>query len=257
MTIWLDNHLSPALARWIESEFGETCSQVRDLGLARAPDPEIFSRARDAARILVTKDRDFAELVTRLGPPPAIVLLAVGNTSTHLFDNEKLGAVGNFRPGAQPDRHHGNVSEWVEDCYVTPPVPARYLDFGPNPAACRFRIRRGGSYLSEAVTLRSANRSEMEATKGQDITGLRVARDIRAQTAEAQRPRAAPSAAVTPAAPAQGSPDSIAATPPQQPNPAAPAGNRPDWSEAARSLSCSPAAPETPAAQTAGCPARS
>lgn len=91
MTIWLDNHLSPALARWIESEFGETCSQVRDLGLARAPDPEIFSRARDAARILVTKDRDFAELVTRLGPPPAIVLLAVGNTST-AFVREKLGA---------------------------------------------------------------------------------------------------------------------------------------------------------------------
>jgi predicted nuclease of predicted toxin-antitoxin system len=91
MTIWLDNHLSPALAKWIESEFGEGCSQVRDLGLARASDPEIFSRAKEAARILITKDRDFAELVTRLGPPPAIVLLAVGNTST-AFVREKLGA---------------------------------------------------------------------------------------------------------------------------------------------------------------------
>lgn len=35
-----------------------------------------------AARILITKDRDFAELVTRLGPPPSIVLLSSGNTST-------------------------------------------------------------------------------------------------------------------------------------------------------------------------------
>lgn len=56
MTIWLDNHLSPALARWIAAQFGEPCVQVRDLGLA--------------------------ELVSRIGPPPAIILLSCGNTST-------------------------------------------------------------------------------------------------------------------------------------------------------------------------------
>ncbi len=82
MTIWLDNHLSPALARWIEAEFGEPCVQVRDLGLARATDREIFKAARLGATCLVTKDRDFAELVARLGPPPGIVLLSCGNTST-------------------------------------------------------------------------------------------------------------------------------------------------------------------------------
>ena len=71
--IWLDNHLSPALAERISKEFGEPCAQVRDLGLARA--------ARRSASVLVTKDRDFADLVTRLGPPPAIVLLSCGNTS--------------------------------------------------------------------------------------------------------------------------------------------------------------------------------
>lgn len=82
MTIWLDNHLSPALAEWIEAEFGETCLQVRDIGLARATDQEIFAAAKADVRIFVTKDRDFAELVARLGPPPSIVLLTVGNTST-------------------------------------------------------------------------------------------------------------------------------------------------------------------------------
>jgi len=25
VTIWLDNHLAPALARWIADEFGEPC----------------------------------------------------------------------------------------------------------------------------------------------------------------------------------------------------------------------------------------
>lgn len=81
MTVWLDNHLSPALATWIASEFGERCVQVRDLGLARAADKDIFDAARAAASVFITKDRDFAELVTRLGPPPSIVLLSCGNTS--------------------------------------------------------------------------------------------------------------------------------------------------------------------------------
>jgi predicted nuclease of predicted toxin-antitoxin system len=82
VTIWLDNHLSPALAVWIGVEFAETCVQVRDLGFARTSDRAIFAAARTAARVFVTKDRDFAELVTRLGPPPGIILLTCGNTST-------------------------------------------------------------------------------------------------------------------------------------------------------------------------------
>lgn len=60
MTIWLDNHLSPALARWTAVEFGEPCVQVRDLGVARAPDSAIFAAARRlGATAFVTKDRDF------------------------------------------------------------------------------------------------------------------------------------------------------------------------------------------------------
>ena len=94
MTIWLDNHLSPALARWIADEFGEPCVQVRDLGLARAADNAIFMAARLTATAFMTKDRDFAELVERLGTPPGIVLLSCGNTTTaYLRDvlGERLG----------------------------------------------------------------------------------------------------------------------------------------------------------------------
>ena len=42
----------------------------------------MFAGARASARAFLTKDRDFAELVTRFGPPPGIVLLTCGNTST-------------------------------------------------------------------------------------------------------------------------------------------------------------------------------
>lgn len=82
MIVWLDNHLSPALARWITTEFGHACLVVRELELARAPDGAIFQRAREAGAVFVTKDRDFAELVDRRGPPPHIILLTCGNTST-------------------------------------------------------------------------------------------------------------------------------------------------------------------------------
>lgn len=82
MRLWLDNHLSPALAVWITAELGHDALVVREIGLAQAADIDIFRRAGAAQAVLVTKDRDFAELVDRLGPPPAVVLLTCGNTST-------------------------------------------------------------------------------------------------------------------------------------------------------------------------------
>jgi len=94
VTIWLDNHLSPKLALWIGDIFGEPCVQVRDLGLARAADLEIFSTARKDATVLISKDRDFAELVARLGPPPGIILLSCGNTSTVYLREIMRGHLG-------------------------------------------------------------------------------------------------------------------------------------------------------------------
>jgi predicted nuclease of predicted toxin-antitoxin system len=54
--LWLDAQLSPALCSWLAETFDV-----------------------DAAH--VTKDRDFIDLVERLGPPPKIVWITVGNTS--------------------------------------------------------------------------------------------------------------------------------------------------------------------------------
>lgn len=46
-----------------------------------AKDPAIFQAARDADAVVMTKDKDFVELLQRLGPPPKIIWVTCGNTS--------------------------------------------------------------------------------------------------------------------------------------------------------------------------------
>lgn len=83
MTFWIDAQLPPRLARWLEATFDVKAFSLYDLGLRDAQDIEIFENARQngARAIIVTKDRDFVDLVLRLGTPPQILWLACGNIS--------------------------------------------------------------------------------------------------------------------------------------------------------------------------------
>jgi len=81
MTIWLDAQLSPAITAWISREFSVPAVAVCDLGLRNARDRQIFSAARKANAVVMTKDADFVRLVEQSGPPPQVILLACGNTS--------------------------------------------------------------------------------------------------------------------------------------------------------------------------------
>ena len=80
-TIWLDAHLSPAIAVWLTNSFDITAIALRDLGLRDGEDTDIFGLAKSQGVIFMTKDRDFVELLDRLGPPPQIIWLTCGNTS--------------------------------------------------------------------------------------------------------------------------------------------------------------------------------
>ncbi len=80
-TIWIDAHLSPAIATWITDRFGITAVALRDLGLRNAEDLEIFEAAKAQGVIFITKDSDFVDLVERLETPPQIIWLTCGNTS--------------------------------------------------------------------------------------------------------------------------------------------------------------------------------
>jgi predicted nuclease of predicted toxin-antitoxin system len=79
--IWLDAHLSPRVARWIRETLGHLAEAIRDEGLRDADDETIFQAARAKGVILLTKDKDFADLVDRFGPPPTVIWLRCGNTS--------------------------------------------------------------------------------------------------------------------------------------------------------------------------------
>ena len=85
MRIWIDAQLSPKIAAWIGDNFDFEAVAIRDLGLRDSDDIEIFTAARGEAAIVLTKDRDFLDMLGRLGPPPKIIWLTCGNTS-----NEEL-----------------------------------------------------------------------------------------------------------------------------------------------------------------------
>lgn len=83
--IWLDAQLAPSLAKWITKQFDIPCKALRELNLLTAEDVQIFEKAKKENAIIITKDSDFVDLITRLKAPPKIILLTCGNTS-----NKKL-----------------------------------------------------------------------------------------------------------------------------------------------------------------------
>ena len=82
MRIWVDAQLSPAVAPWItETISGVDAISVKRLGLRDADDEEIFQAARNDNAVVLTKDRDFQEILLRRGSPPKVILVTCGNTS--------------------------------------------------------------------------------------------------------------------------------------------------------------------------------
>lgn len=88
MKIWLDAQFSPVIAQWLSSTYGVDAVAVRDLKLRDARDRDIFLSAREAKAIILTKDRDLADLAIQLRSPPQVLWVTCGNTS-----NAKLKAI--------------------------------------------------------------------------------------------------------------------------------------------------------------------
>ena len=74
---------------------------------------------------------------------------------------------------------HGNVWEWVEDCwhenYARAPRDGSAWTRGED---CGRRVLRGGSWNVNPRDLRSANRIRLDAEYRSSIVGFRVARTL-------------------------------------------------------------------------------
>jgi predicted nuclease of predicted toxin-antitoxin system len=81
MKLLFDQNLSFRLCRQLADLFPASRS-VRELGLERAGDGEIWDFAKSNDFILVSQDADFAEISALRGPPPKVIWLRCGNQPT-------------------------------------------------------------------------------------------------------------------------------------------------------------------------------
>lgn len=82
MIFWLDAHISPTLASWMNVRYPEHQTiALRDLGLRDSDDITIFGNAKISGAVIITKDSDFINLVDYYGAPPQVIWLRCGHTS--------------------------------------------------------------------------------------------------------------------------------------------------------------------------------
>lgn len=87
--IWLDTNISPIIAKWMMDHTGMTVKSSYSLAFKETQDIDIYNAAKAYGNIiLVSKDSDFSELISRLGAPPKLVNIKFGNS-----DNKRLWSI--------------------------------------------------------------------------------------------------------------------------------------------------------------------
>lgn len=81
MRLLFDENLSPGLVGLLALEFPGS-EHVRNVGLAAAADPLVWSYAASHGFVIVSKDSDFQHRSLLLGHPPKVVWVRLGNCST-------------------------------------------------------------------------------------------------------------------------------------------------------------------------------
>lgn len=76
----IDENLPRSLKHSLRDLFPDS-AHVSDLELLGAPDTEIWERAKAFNFAILTKDKDFAEMVRMEGAPPVVVQIRAGNCS--------------------------------------------------------------------------------------------------------------------------------------------------------------------------------
>ena len=84
--IWLDNHLSPIIAKWLKDDLGIEIKSSYMLKLERLSDLEIYHKAKNYNNIIIiSKDSDLDEIISLYGAPPKLISLKVGNCDNKIL----------------------------------------------------------------------------------------------------------------------------------------------------------------------------
>jgi predicted nuclease of predicted toxin-antitoxin system len=87
--IWLDSNLSPIIAKWISEKLSLKVKSAYTLELNNLSDSEVYLKARAAGNvIIISKDSDFSELISRLGSPPKLISIKIGNSTNRILWNQ-------------------------------------------------------------------------------------------------------------------------------------------------------------------------
>ena len=167
-----------AYAAWLSTQTGKTY---------RLPSEAEWEYA---ARARTTTAYSFGASITcsqasygrRAGVAPANRPCNTGNNP----DLARTSAVGSFAANSFGLYDmHGNVWEWVEDCYIAnytgAPTTNASANGGARTSGCGTTSRliaRGGGASSAAQNLRSANRNFGSLSFSSDVYGFRLVRDL-------------------------------------------------------------------------------
>jgi predicted nuclease of predicted toxin-antitoxin system len=81
MKLLFDQNLSHKLVGLLSAEFPGS-AHVRDVGLGRAPDPDVWAHAKAKDFMIVSKDTDFQQRALLYGHPPKVIWIRLGNCTT-------------------------------------------------------------------------------------------------------------------------------------------------------------------------------
>ena len=85
---WLDNQISPVIAKWMNEATGFTFKSSYILNFKTTSDHEIFQTAKKQGNVvIVTKDGDFTNFVNTFGPQPKLLCIRIENCDNKVLFN--------------------------------------------------------------------------------------------------------------------------------------------------------------------------
>ena len=84
--IWLDNHISPIIAKWLREKSGFIVKSSYTLKLYGLSDFDIYLKAKESGNIiLISKDSDLVDIISKSGSPPKLISLKISNCDNKYF----------------------------------------------------------------------------------------------------------------------------------------------------------------------------